>query len=76
MSSTPLSTQFIQESWQSREFTEIVQINIMNIIQFLNDFDTTVRGRLGKLNEKLNQLERTLEYCEASIQVSLQEPED
>jgi hypothetical protein len=37
---------------------------MLKITSFLNQFDTTVRYKLSLLNEKLNKLERSIEYCE------------
>ena len=78
MSSTTnsLSTAFVQEDWQNREFIEIVQINVMRLLQFLNEFDVTIRSKLGHLNEKLNKVERAIEYCEASLNTSTSELDD
>ena len=66
-----LTSADIQDDWKSREFVEIVQINIMKVVQFLNDFDATVREKLGRLNEKLNKIERNLDYCEASFEAAV-----
>ena len=67
-----LTTADIQEDWKVREYVEIIQINIMKVVQFLNDFDSSVREKLGRLNEKLNRIERNLEYCEASYESAMQ----
>ena len=56
-SSSSLTTKDIQEDWKSREFVEIININIMKTVQFLNEFDSSVREKLGRLNEKLNRIE-------------------
>ena len=97
MSSSKLTTEFVQDDWKNRyesysqeydyknyynktmyirEFLEIVQLNIMKLIQFLNDFDVTIRGKLGQLNEKLNKVERNLEYCESALGTSHEEVDD
>ena len=34
---------------------------------YVGRFDMTMRYRLASLNEKLNRLERSLEYCEAAV---------
>ena len=62
-----LSTAEIQGDWKKREFVEIIKINVLKVAQFLNDFDATVRERLGTLNAKLNRIERNIDYCEASF---------
>jgi len=38
------------------------------ITSFLNEFDSSCRYRLAKLNEKLTTLERKLEYIEARME--------
>ena len=65
-----LTTQDIQDDWKKREFIEIVQLNIMKIVQFLNEFDASVRERLGHMNSKLNRIERNLDYCESSFEAA------
>jgi hypothetical protein len=62
----------IQKDWENREFIEVVQTNILKISAFLNQFDMTVRFKLSALNEKMNKLERAIEYCEAATKSSLE----
>ncbi|GMI01336.1 hypothetical protein TrLO_g1127 [Triparma laevis f. longispina] len=62
-----MSNQTIQQDWENRELTEIVQLNILQITSFLNKFDLATRSKLAKINEKLNSLERTLDFCETAI---------
>ena len=40
------------------------------IVQFLNNFDSSARYKLSCINEKLHSLERMLEFCEAAVQTS------
>jgi hypothetical protein len=40
--------------------------------RFLNDFDSSVRYKLSALNEKLNKLERTIDFCDASVKGTLE----
>jgi hypothetical protein len=49
-----------------------VELNILKIANFLNQFDMTVRCKLSELNEKMNKLERAIEYCEAATKCSLE----
>jgi hypothetical protein len=60
----------IQKDWRDRELVEIVEINILHTINFLNQFDVAVRYKLSRLNDKLNKLERTLDYCETAVKTS------
>ncbi len=50
---------------------QIVQLNVLKISSFLNQFDITIRSKIAALNEKLNKLERTVEYCEAATKSAL-----
>ncbi len=61
----------IQKDWQNRELVEIVELNILQIANFLNQFDISIRYKLAVLNEKLNRLERSLDYCESAIKTTL-----
>ena len=69
-SHTATNVAAIQRDWQNRELVEIVQLNILHIATFLNNFDKSARFKLASLNEKLNKLERSLEYCEAAVKAS------
>jgi len=53
--------------WEHREFIQNVQYNILKVASFLNQFDISTRIRLAQLNEKLQRLERQMEYLESSI---------
>lgn len=67
----------VNKDWETREFAEVVQLNVQKMVQFLNDFDNTVRYRLSVLNEKLTKLEKSLELCELELRyTSLPMPED
>jgi len=57
----------IQTDWANREYIEIITGSIKKIADFLNSFDMSCRGRLAVLNEKLNQLERRIDYLEARV---------
>ena len=58
----------VHQDWENREFVESVQLNILRITQFLNEFDNTVRYRLAKMNGRIATLKRTLERVEFSLQ--------
>ncbi len=61
----------IQNDWQNRELIEVIQLNIVQVANFLNQFDLSMRSKLAGLNEKLNKLERSLEYCEAAVRATV-----
>jgi hypothetical protein len=60
----------VQKDWDDREFVEIIQLNILKITSFLNQFDLSIRYKMSTLNEKLNKLERTIEYVECAFKTS------
>ena len=37
----------VQRDWKEREFVETIQLNIMQIVAFLNTFDQSARFKLG-----------------------------
>lgn len=55
----------IRTSW-----VQTIQIQIIETVAFLNQFDNIVRTKIGVLNEKLSKLERSVEYCEVAIKCS------
>jgi IS1 family transposase len=57
-----------QTDWDNREFIQNMQYNIMQMATFLNKFDQDVRDRLSRLNHKITDLERQVEYIEVSLQ--------
>ena len=46
----------IQADWDNRELVEIVQLNLLTITKFLNDFDSATRYKLARVNEKLTRI--------------------
>ena len=59
----------VQRDWENREFTEMVQLNVLKIVEFLNKFDVSTRYRLAAINEKLTTLERKCEYLAAALDI-------
>lgn len=66
-----VSSEEIHKDWESRELVEVIQLNILQVASFLNQFDMSMRYKLATLNEKLNKLERSVEYCEAAVKTTL-----
>lgn len=64
----------IQRDWNNRDFVETIQLNILQISEFLNEFERSTKTKLASVNEKMSKLERTIEYCEAAVGASLQPP--
>ncbi len=46
--------------------SQIIQLNVMQTVAFLNKFDNTMRERLADLGARLNRLERAVDVCEAA----------
>jgi len=63
----------LQADWENRELIEVVQLNVLQVAHFLNQFDSTMKARLAKLNEKILRLRRSLEYCEEAFKATLGE---
>jgi chromosome 3 open reading frame 10 len=64
----------IQRDWNNRDFVETIQLNVLQIAEFLNEFERSTKTKLASVNEKMSKLERTIEYCEAAVGASLQPP--
>ena len=65
MSKDDPKTVEICKDWCVREFSEMVQLNILKISEFLNSFDISTRYKLASINERLNKLERQISFLEA-----------
>eukprot|EP00095_Tigriopus_kingsejongensis_P000215 snap_masked-scaffold55_size446313-processed-gene-0.5 protein:Tk00215 transcript:snap_masked-scaffold55_size446313-processed-gene-0.5-mRNA-1 annotation:"probable protein brick1" len=57
----------IQSDWAEREYVVLISDSLKRLADFLNAFDTSVKGRLSNLNEKLTTLERKVQYLEARV---------
>ena len=66
----------VQGDWENREFVEVAQLNVLKIVEFLRNFDQNVQYKLANLNSKLNKLERSVDYCDACLNTSLQNQPD
>ena len=44
---------------------KIIQLNVVKMVTFLNQFDQTVRYKIAVLNEKITKLENVLDYYES-----------
>jgi cell division protein ZapA (FtsZ GTPase activity inhibitor) len=42
-----------------------MNLGVLKLVSFLNDFDKNVRQKISKLDEKLTKLERTVEQVES-----------
>jgi len=57
----------VQRDWEQREYIENVTNNIKKITEFLNRFDISTRYKLARINERLSQMEKQMDYIEASL---------
>ena len=62
-------SQAVYNDWNERDYVENIQLNILQIAKFLNEFERCTKFKLACVNEKMTKLERTIEYCESSIKV-------
>ena len=60
------------QDWDNRDFVETIQLNVLKLTDFLNEFDRATKQKLARVNGKMSKLERTIEFCEAAVQASLQ----
>lgn len=67
MDSSSENVDHIQKNWVDRELVSMVQLNLMRIISFLDEFDTNARNKISLLNQKLRRLEVSLEQCESRV---------
>mmetsp|Transcript_27286 Transcript_27286/g.45490 ORF Transcript_27286/g.45490 Transcript_27286/m.45490 type:complete len:89 (+) Transcript_27286:97-363(+) len=58
----------VQRDWEHRDFTQSIQLGVTQLTAFLNEFDSTTRGKLAQLNGKLAQIERRMNLVEAILQ--------
>jgi len=65
MASDSEPTQGVQQDWENREMLATLSADMQRIAAFLNKFEISVRDKLEQLNNKLIQLERTVDYLEA-----------
>ncbi|CAN99710.1 Protein BRICK1 [Caenorhabditis elegans] len=59
--------QQLKDDWDNREFEQIIADNIKNIANFLSSFELSCRTKLATLSDKLNLLERKVEFLEARV---------
>jgi chromosome 3 open reading frame 10 len=57
----------IQQDWSNREYIEVITSNIKKITDFLNSFELSCRSKLAILDEKLEKIEKNIDYVEARV---------
>ncbi|KAK5968523.1 hypothetical protein GCK32_001091 [Trichostrongylus colubriformis] len=57
----------LREDWDNREYEQIIADNVKNIANFLSSFELSCRSKLASLSDKLNLLEKKVEFLEARV---------
>ncbi|VDM38502.1 unnamed protein product [Toxocara canis] len=57
----------LREDWDNREYGQVVADNVKHIADFLSNFELSCRSKIATLNDKLNLLERKVEFLEARV---------
>ncbi|PIC31848.1 hypothetical protein L5515_010259 [Caenorhabditis briggsae] len=57
----------LKDDWDNREFEQVLADNIKSIANFLSTFELSCRSKLATLNDKINLLERKVEFLEARV---------
>lgn len=57
----------LREDWDNREYEQIIADNIKNIANYLSSFELSCRTKLACLSDRLNLLEKKVEFLEARI---------
>ena len=57
----------VQQSWVDRDFVETLRLHIRALTDFVSSFEVNTRSRLAELGERLTNLERKVEFVEASL---------
>jgi|AntAceMinimDraft_5_1070358.scaffolds.fasta_scaffold165734_1 uncharacterized protein len=50
----------IQKDWNHRDFIETIQLNLLQITEFLNDFERATKTKLATVNEKMSKVSACL----------------
>jgi len=48
----------IQKDWNHRDFIEAIQLNLLQITEFLNGFERATKTKLASVNEKMSKVTR------------------
>uniref|UniRef100_A0A8R1IH33 Protein BRICK1 n=1 Tax=Caenorhabditis japonica TaxID=281687 RepID=A0A8R1IH33_CAEJA len=67
MSASEVVQRQLKEDWDNREFEQVAADNIKSIANFLSSFELSCRSKLATLGDKINLLERKVEFLEARV---------
>lgn len=57
----------LREDWATAEQIERVQLQLLDVVDFINRFHASTKIRLAVLNEKMTAVERKLRYIENAV---------
>ncbi|KAE8915677.1 hypothetical protein PF005_g10590 [Phytophthora fragariae] len=57
----------LREDWATTEQIERVQLQLLDVVDFINRFHASVKTRLAVLNEKMTAVERNLRHVENAV---------
>jgi FKBP-type peptidyl-prolyl cis-trans isomerase len=60
-------SQDVNQDWVNREFIEQVEVGIRKCVDFLNNFHESARYRISEIDQRLNSLERKLDFTQAQL---------
>lgn len=63
----PSRVRLVREDWQARESIDTIQMQLLQLVEFLNRFHASTTTRMAMLNGKMELLERRLRHVEASV---------
>ncbi|KAG7379096.1 hypothetical protein PHYPSEUDO_009070 [Phytophthora pseudosyringae] len=57
----------LREDWATAEQIERVQLQLLDVVDFINRFHASTKTRLAVLNEKMAAVEKKLRYVENAV---------
>ncbi|KRY85624.1 Protein BRICK1 [Trichinella pseudospiralis] len=57
----------LQEDWDNRDIAALISHNVKKISDFLCNFELSCKYKINLVNERLNSLEKKIEYLEANV---------
>ena len=64
-----MSSGAVQKDWNNREVSEMIQMQILKMTEFLNKFNLSTRHRLATIERRVSSLQRSLAFVEAALGV-------
>ncbi|GAB9465907.1 hypothetical protein Gpo141_00003294 [Globisporangium polare] len=66
--------QLLRDDWQTKAQVEHIQLELLQLVDFVNRFHASAKSRLVALNEKMTAMERNLRYVEMAVRSSRAAP--